>query len=494
MNKKLLHKTVKRLFKIDLKDFQLDYLVDLLDPTKKHILVTQCRQSGKSMVSGFGCVLRCLQKPKSIVLIVSPTERQSKKLAKDFCLNAAQDCPLIKKEISRVAEPEIHFRNGSKIVYLPLGSDGRNCRSISADWILVDESSFVLNDTEVFAGVLYPMLATKEHGKMLLLGTPNGRGENFFWKCYNNPDFTVHCVRYPEVVKSGLIKQSFIDFQRKNIDDLIFRREYNCEFIDDATSYFSSELVHQCIEDYKLFSESSVLDGTAPWNKDASHIISLDPARFGSDRQVLLIAEKRINHPARVLFIKSWDKSSIDMTLTYMEQLIKKVPRLRRVVVDETGMGGFSDILVKKYNKGNLSSYKKPHTHRESNKALDLIWQVTFTQRRKEELYGGAKIMLSNMEIIIPRHEHLVKELCIIEFELVQSGIKIHAPSGTKDDYSDSFVCLCHGIGRIKKHAWFLVDSSSFEPVSSTQSEVEKSQFIRLPENERVEYPVYGGY
>jgi len=56
IDQELLFDTVKKLFNTELKPFQLDYLADLLDPTQKHIISCWCRQSGKSMTTGFACV------------------------------------------------------------------------------------------------------------------------------------------------------------------------------------------------------------------------------------------------------------------------------------------------------------------------------------------------------------------------------------------------------------------------------------------------------
>ena len=451
MDKGVLWKTVSELFGVGLKGFQLDYLADLLSGDKRRLVAVWCRQTGKSMCTGIACVLRCLQRPDSTVLVVAPTERQSKKLAKDFCLGFAERCPVVKSEIVRVAEPEIVFRNGSRIVYLPLGDDGRTVRGITADWVVCDEAAFVQNDKEVFNGVLFPMIATRPKGKIVLLSTPNGKGENFFWKCFCSSDFVVHHYDFRVGVECGLISGEFIDFQRRNSDSLLFRREYEAEFIDDSTSYFGGELVSSCVQDYALFSEDEVLSGSAGWSGRV--FAGLDPARFGSDRQVLLLAESGVGG-LRVRFVKFWDKSSVDETLDYLSLLFERVPRFARLVVDETGLGGFSDLLVRRYNHYSDKTFDA-HSSREKQHDLDKVWQVTFTQRKKEELYSKCKVMMSNKEVVLPRHDLLVRELSVVEFEITQSGLKIRAPSGCHDDFADALVCLCYGSERRSETAWF---------------------------------------
>ena len=55
-----------------------------------------------------------------------------------------------------------------------------------------------------------------------------------------------------------LISKEFLEEQRKTIGDLRFKMEYEAEFVEEENSFFSQDLIRECVEDYDLIDESQI--------------------------------------------------------------------------------------------------------------------------------------------------------------------------------------------------------------------------------------------
>ncbi len=80
-----------------------------------------------------------------------------------------------------------------------------------------DESAFFKDDKLVFYNVLYPMLSTTD-GTLVASSTPWSKDSVYYRMC-QAPEFSKHTVTCEDVVKAGLIKQSFIDEMRSSTAD-----------------------------------------------------------------------------------------------------------------------------------------------------------------------------------------------------------------------------------------------------------------------------------
>jgi hypothetical protein len=202
----------------------------------KQIILNCSRQTGKSTITAFLAAHTAIFTPESLVLLVCPSERQSGELLrkiKDILANT----PGI--DFSRDAILQVELGNGSRILALP--SAEANLRGFSAPaMVCIDEASRC--DDALFYS-LKPLMAIGR-GKMILLSSPFGR-RGFFYNVWENGEnwkrFTVKATDCPRISKE------FLDAEKNSMPEFIFRQEYLCEFIDNETQIFPSELIENSI-------------------------------------------------------------------------------------------------------------------------------------------------------------------------------------------------------------------------------------------------------
>ncbi|HUY56623.1 MAG TPA: terminase family protein [Candidatus Micrarchaeaceae archaeon] len=200
----------------------------LRDPHKRELLVVH-RQGGKSTVAAVAAVHCALYDPGALVLVVSPSQRQSVEL---FRVMLA-----LYRSLGRPVPPEaenalsVILENGSRVVALP--ADATTIRGYSACRLLiVDEAAFVPDDT---IAAVRPMLAVS-NGRMLAMSTPFGR-RGWFWEASESREWrrtTVTADNCPRISKA------FLEAERAALGDWRYRQEYLCEFTDLAGRMFAS--------------------------------------------------------------------------------------------------------------------------------------------------------------------------------------------------------------------------------------------------------------
>ena len=141
----------------------------------RRLLLNCSRQSGKSTTAAILALHRALFYPASLVLLVSPSLRQSSEL-----FRKVQD---LLKTLPEEQQPELvednklslTMKNKSRIVSLP-GSEG-TIRGFSGAALIVEDEAARVPDELYFAG--RPMLAVSG-GRLILMSTPFGKRGHFF--------------------------------------------------------------------------------------------------------------------------------------------------------------------------------------------------------------------------------------------------------------------------------------------------------------------------
>ena|SRR5215831_7266586 len=135
----------------------------LLRSRSKQVIINAGRQIGKSTVVAAAALHTCLYQPGSLVLVIAPSQRQSRELfikIHDF-LSKLEPA----EELEEETKLSFMMQNGSRAVVLP--GDGRTIRGYSSPaLILMDEAAFIPD--EVFDATI-PMLAASPEGRIFLL-------------------------------------------------------------------------------------------------------------------------------------------------------------------------------------------------------------------------------------------------------------------------------------------------------------------------------------
>jgi len=192
------------------------------------ILLNCSRQSGKSTIAGLISVHTAIYQPGSLVLLLSPSLRQSGELfRKAHDTHAALTDPVA---ITAESALRLELSNGSRIVSLP-GKE-TTVRGYSGVRLLVVDEAARVSD-ELYYSVR-PMLAVS-NGRLIALSTPFGtRGwwyeawkSDESWERYEIP--ASQCPR---------ITQEFLGEERRSMGEWWYSQEYECIFLDAETQPF----------------------------------------------------------------------------------------------------------------------------------------------------------------------------------------------------------------------------------------------------------------
>ena len=210
----------------------------MMSPAKR-VLLNCSRQSGKSTTSSIIALHQALYYPDSLILLISPSLRQSSELFKKVqrfykLLPDREKLP----EDNRLS---MTLDNGSRIVSLP--SSESNIRGFSAvSLVIEDEASRV--DDDLYRAIR-PMLAVSE-GRIMLMSTPWGKRGHFFEEWIG-----INSWQRIEIPASACprISEEFLAEERRALGEWWYEQEYNCKFMETTDSLFSYDTVMNAISD-----------------------------------------------------------------------------------------------------------------------------------------------------------------------------------------------------------------------------------------------------
>lgn len=241
---------------LDQVSFAIDRLGFTPDPwqqkflrsTALQLIFNITRQGGKSTVAAALALHTAIYNADSLILLVSPSLRQSRELFAKIMEFLRDLQPTEQLEADNLSSCTL--ANRSRIVSLP--GDARTVRGFSSPaMIICDEAAYT--EKAVFTA-LSPMRAANPDSRLIYMSTPNGRvSGNVFYETWANggPSWE----RY-EIPASACprISASFLELERQSLGPMLFSQEFECQFIDANTSAFSSLLIEQALrDDFAIF-------------------------------------------------------------------------------------------------------------------------------------------------------------------------------------------------------------------------------------------------
>jgi len=204
----------------------------VLRSSSSRLLLNASRQSGKSTITSVLAMHTALYAPGSLVLLLSPSLRQSGEIFKK--------CLATYRSLGRPVAPEsetaltLTLENGSRIVSLPGSKDG-NIRGYSGVSLLViDEAAWVADGLYMS---VRPMLAVSG-GRLVALSTPHGT-RGWFYEAWRGQEpwerYEVPATMCPP------ISQEFLEEEKRNVGEWFFQQEYGCVFSEAETQAFRRE-------------------------------------------------------------------------------------------------------------------------------------------------------------------------------------------------------------------------------------------------------------
>jgi hypothetical protein len=212
----------------------------LLRERPRRSLLLCSRQSGKSTVTALTALDTAIYEAPALVLLVSPSQRQSAELFRTMMLfhSKLDGAPALTAESVLRAE----MANGSRILALP--GDQRTIRGFAAaDLVVIDEAARV--EDELLAAVR-PMMATS-NGRLIALTTPAGR-RGWYYQAWTEGGEEWHRTRVT-AAQCPRISEQFLAEELKELGQQRFSEEYGLEFLDPDESVFPSEIIAAAFTD-----------------------------------------------------------------------------------------------------------------------------------------------------------------------------------------------------------------------------------------------------
>jgi hypothetical protein len=212
---------------------------DVLTTSARDILLLCARQAGKSTVAGLLALHQAVYEPGSLVLVVSPSERQSKRLLKTI----RRHYGALRAMAPSVSEGmlALELRNGSEIHALP-GTEATPRGFADVDLILIDEAARV--DDSLYSSVR-PMLAISR-GTLIALSTPFGR-RGWFHREWDEGGPSWHRAKVT-AWDCPRISRDWLEQERARIGSWWFEQEFECAFKDAVDSFFRGEDIAAAID------------------------------------------------------------------------------------------------------------------------------------------------------------------------------------------------------------------------------------------------------
>lgn len=404
-------------------DYQLEWILDW----NRYSLLNKARQIGASHAYAACAVLWALFGQTTTIVSVGLTE------ATEVLEKCAIHADLLRRlgsnfaQLTRKNEKLLRFQTNGRIIALPSTSGGR---SFSGN-VLLDEFAYHDNPETVWDGAAGTIMRGY---KLRVMSTPNGVG-NMWYTLFSSPEkhkgYTLHEVTLEQALKQGLSGPGVSleeCWKAAHNDPRVFDQLYNCKFLGTELQYIPNEAVRECSTDDLYTFEGDYYAG-------------LDIGK-SVDRTVLIVlrkSESGVRTVVRIVTCKRTDGDQLAMMVgDAFKDFGRGNGRLRRLVVDATGIGAFPAERMQK---------------RHGRTRVELI---NFSNKSKEGLATCLYDAFTEDTIKIPLSDQgkfphgsaaqLREDVCSIRREITKSNnVRYDAPRSEKG-HADSAWALAMAI------------------------------------------------
>jgi hypothetical protein len=203
------------------------------------LLLLASRQAGKSSVAAALALQTALLRPRSPVLLLSPSLRQSGELYRKVVdLFGALGRPI---GVTAESALRLELANGSRVVSLP--GDEKNIRGFSGVALLVIDEAARVADSLYYA--VRPMLAVSQ-GRLVALSTPFGKRGWYHDEWHGEGAWERVKITAEQCSR---ISPEFLAEERRALGERWYRQEYLCSFEDTIDAVFSWADIQAALSD-----------------------------------------------------------------------------------------------------------------------------------------------------------------------------------------------------------------------------------------------------
>jgi len=360
------------------------------------------RQTGKSFTKSLRRILRGLRRRRTQIFL-SAGERQSRELMQ----KARQHCEALKiatdyyddrffKNLG-LRQLEIVLPGGVRIIGLP--ANPQTARGFTGD-VFLDEFAMHAFDRDIWAA-MFPTLLRGD-GELDVASTPKGKG-NVFYQLRQNDRFAQSTVTLNDAIGQGLDVDA--EEIRKAMDDeTLFRQEFLCEFLDEATAFLTYDQIAACADPSLAVCESA----GALSAESRELFIGVDIGRLRDLTVVWVLAD----HGDALKTVALFELANAPFRVQF--ELISELLSLRKVrrcCIDAGGLGmQLAEQSVEQFGE-----------HR--------VEAVTFTPALKSQIASALRIAVESQRIRIPNDERIRNDWHSVERTVTESGhFRLTAP------------------------------------------------------------------
>jgi len=394
------------------------------------------RQTGKSFTKSLRRILRGLARRRNQIFL-SAGERQSRELME----KARQHCEVLKiatdyfdnryfKDLS-IKQLEIVLPGRVRIIGLP--ANPQTARGYTGD-VLLDEFAMHADDRDIWAA-MFPSLL-RGSGELDIASTPNGRG-NMFHQLRGNPHFSTSMLTLPDAIEQGLDVDAE-EMRQAMGDDALYRQEFLCEFLDEATAFLTYEQIAACTD-----SSLVVFNSVEPLARESREMfVGVDVGRLRDLTVIWVLAEDTAhcqmpiadcqfeNRRLAIGNRQSAILSSValfELSATpFREQFallseILSIRRVRRCCIDAGGIGmQLAEQCVERFG-----------AHR--------VEPITFTAALKSQMASALRIAVEERRTRIPADERIRNDWHSVERTITEAGHFRLSASRQEGSHADRF-------------------------------------------------------
>lgn len=412
---------VERLFGFEPTSYQAEALDYPEEHAKAQVAPKAGRQVGKTLTAGVIGADHAITTPDTDVLFAAPAQGTADEMFRE-CKKHFKNSPLSLEQLGVVTTNKKTWEldTGTRILARTLGNvereDNPGNRGMNPSCVIVDEAAY--EKDAVYVEEIEEFFITHATYEYVLISTPAGKSGYFYDAVEGSNAGDWFSPHWPTRI-SPYAQEDYIEKKREQFDSQTFAQEFLGEFVESDGAYLPHSVVKPCINPGAL--ENA--------DQDARRFLGVDPARTGDDRAVYLDldehgvvhniwSEESTTGPEFVGRLKSL-QSGGDVAPPDVGTGVVPADGYERIVVEENAVGGFGADLTQE----GLGS---------------VVWPVTTSQKTKQEMYQGLKVVLEDEGLALPNYRRLVSQLTALEYSHTSTGIlKVGHPTGGHDDFPD---------------------------------------------------------
>lgn len=372
------------------------------------------RQTGKSFTKSLRRILRGLARRRTQVFL-SAGERQSRELME----KARQHCQTLKiatdyydnrffKDLS-IKQLEIVLPGGVRIIGLP--ANPQTARGFTGD-VFLDEFAMHADDRGIWAA-MFPTLL-RGNGELDIASTPKGRS-NMFYQLRGNSHFTTSLLTLPDAIGQGLDVDAE-EIRQAMGDDTLYRQEFLCEFLDEATAFLTYDQITACADP-----TLSVYSTVGPLTHESRELfVGVDVGRVRDLTVIWVLASIGPIGPIDTVALFELSNAPFRVQFDLLSELLS-VRSVRRCCIDAGGLGmQLAEQCVERFGG-----------HR--------VEPITFTAALKSQLASALRIAVEERRIRIPVDERIRNDWHSVERTLTEAGHFRLSASRQEGSHADRF-------------------------------------------------------